>query len=312
MIKFIAAFLVICIHCNLSQYGTSGELIIGFARFAVPIFFMISGFFSYFEDDSIAIRKYKTRIIKLVKLLILSNLLYLSLTLYFGNCPLNLSSIFDLNNLIRYFVFNATPDILGGHLWFVQALIYCYVIFLIFKKCGFDPSKLYKIIPILLLVSLIITEFSSIAGINIDGYYCKNFLLMGLPFYMLGYLINDKKSYVITISNKAIIGAILFGIVLTVLEIIFTGVYTTLYVGTIVLTISIFIFCIKNPQTFKFKIFEWIGGNLYTYIYVLHLIFVGTVMHRFNLGLFSPIIVFVITIFVSTVVYLLNKKFNII
>lgn len=46
--KAIACFFIICIHIQFQ--GNLGSIILDFARFAVPLFFMISGFFTYYTD----------------------------------------------------------------------------------------------------------------------------------------------------------------------------------------------------------------------------------------------------------------------
>ena len=57
VIKCISAFFVICIHCTLQYSGKIGIAIDGIIRVAVPIFFLISGYYSYFEDNEVA-KKY--------------------------------------------------------------------------------------------------------------------------------------------------------------------------------------------------------------------------------------------------------------
>lgn len=53
--KGIAAFAVVLIHCTLP--GVPGEIIKGIARFAVPLFFLISGYFAYGREDAVLRRR---------------------------------------------------------------------------------------------------------------------------------------------------------------------------------------------------------------------------------------------------------------
>ena len=74
----MAIFAVVCIHCGVFPIGGTKNLIIdAVSRFAVPVFFLISGFYSYYDDNSKTLDKYKKRMIKLIKLLIIGNILYL-------------------------------------------------------------------------------------------------------------------------------------------------------------------------------------------------------------------------------------------
>ena len=54
--------------------------------------------------------------------------------------------------------------------------------------------------------------------------YYRNFLFMGLPFFTLGYLIHDKKDILTEkISNSFLIAFGIFGLLLTVLEVLVVG-----------------------------------------------------------------------------------------
>lgn len=94
---------------------------------------------------------------------------------------------------------------------------------------------------------------------------------MGLPFFTLGYLIHDKKDILTEkISNSFLIAFGIFGLLLTILEVIVVG-KLDVYIGTIIFSVCIFIWCVKNPDTLNFKINEFIGEKLYILIYILHL-----------------------------------------
>lgn len=61
-LKFMAIFAVVCIHCGVFPIGGTKYLIIdAVSRFTVPIFFLISEFYSYYDDNSKALDKYKKR-----------------------------------------------------------------------------------------------------------------------------------------------------------------------------------------------------------------------------------------------------------
>ena len=141
-IKFIAIIAVICIHCQLNNIGTKGLVIDALSRFAVPIFFLISGFFSYYANNSQAMIKYRNRIIRLVKLFVIGNILYLGFDIY--TCKISdfssIVSVFDLNHLFNYIFLDVSPW--GVHLWFILALIYCYALYYILTKINISPQSL--------------------------------------------------------------------------------------------------------------------------------------------------------------------------
>ena len=77
VIKCLAIFSVIIIHCGIFSLGRKGTVIEGLARFAVPFFFLISGYYSYYKLNNKSMMKYKERIIRLTKLLIISSILFI-------------------------------------------------------------------------------------------------------------------------------------------------------------------------------------------------------------------------------------------
>lgn len=300
-LKTICIFAVICIHCMFYKTGPIGASIDALSRFAVPVFFLISGFYSYYKDNDKAIYKYKTRIIRLIKLIIISNVVYFiffTITRYHWDIFKYITKIMN-KPLIDYIVFNLSPT--ASLLWFLQALLYCYIIFLILCKINFKFEKLYVLIPILLIINLLLGEIGHVLNFKFSLLYSRNFLFMGLPFFILGYMIHDKQEIITNkISNDFILLSILPLCALTVVETLLTG-KSELYIGSIFLSSLLFIWCIKNPDTLKFDITEWIGGKLYILMYVLHYLIIQVL--KLNLGYFNPIIIFIVTAIVSSAIY---------
>lgn len=306
-LKFIAIFSVIAIHCiNVNGMQEKFEILLGLMRFAVPVFFLISGFYSYYENNEKALQKYKTRIIRLLKLIIASNIFYIITTPKFYNL-MNYSTIFNFKSILACLIFNL--PLIKGHLWFLDALLYCYILVFILSKVKINLNKFYFIIPLLLIVNLSLGEISSIIGISIEYFYYRNFIFTGLPFFMIGYLIHDKLDFIENnISNKFILLTLLPICGLTIIE--STYAITDLYLGTILFSTMIFIWCILNPNKLNFKITNLIGGKLYGYIYILHIFVVFTLLKdlSINLGWFNPILVFTVTTILSYLVYLFINK----
>lgn len=307
--KTLAVFGIICIHCSLINLGTGGLIINALSRFSVPIFFLISGFYSYYADNSVALNKYKSRLIKLITLFIIASFLYFAYNV-FTNRYADISSLLpllSLGNIIRYIFFNIAP--FGMHLWFLLALIYCYILYYLWIDFKGKPDILYKFIPILLFLFIIMSEFCTIMGISLPSEYYRNFLFMGLPFFTLGYLIHDKEYFIINkFSNLSLIIIGIFGMLLTIVEVLFVG-KQDMFIGTIIYTICIFIWCIKNPNTFNFKITDYIGGKLYISMYVLHLIVVFMILPQ-NLGYLGPVICFIITAIISAIINFILEELN--
>ena len=128
LIKLFASYMVVFIHVPF--YGISGNIINALARFAVPFFFLISGFFSF----NIPLEKIKERTKRIVTITVFSSILYflfkIAVLLYYGDIS-NVVSYFigflNLESLIKLFVFNYPFS--SGHIWYLLALIYVYIIF---------------------------------------------------------------------------------------------------------------------------------------------------------------------------------------
>ena len=309
VMKCLAIFAVMCGH---STYflGTGGLVLDGIIRFTVPFFFLISGFFSFFTDNTYATEKYKARTMKLFKLMIISNLIffiYFIITNRFGDNSFYILWLLDIHNIFNFLILNVPPTAL--HLWFIQSLLYCYIIYYFLSKFQINPNRLYKYIPILFILCLILGEFFIKAGIKLPIEYYRNFLFMGLPFFALGYLIHDKEDKIKElVSNRFLICLIVFGCMLAVLEVLTVGV-ADLFISSIMVASGLFIWCIKNPVKLqRFRISSFIGQNLYASMYVLHLIIAEMLVAHGIMGYLNPFIVFILTAIVSYIIYLVLKN----
>ena len=285
-------------------------------RFAVPVFFLISGYYSYFSDNNIAKQKYKKRAIKLLILIVISNLIYFIFDIITGKTALTnelLQNKFSARSIFNFLILNVSPT--SGHLWFLNSLLYCYIIYLIMSKFGISHKKLYKYIPILLITNIMMGEIAYTMKVYTTSMYYRNFLFTGLPFFTLGYLINDKQEKIKNkISNKMISITIILSCILIVLERLSTG-KIELFIGTIFLSVSLFIWCVLNSNKLNFKVLSWIGEKLYTYIYIMQGIVIELLReYQIGIGLenskvcyINTIIVFLLTVGISIIIYFFEK-----
>lgn len=316
ILKCLSAFAVICIHCSLQSSGRVGIIIDALIRFAVPVFFLISGYYSYFTNNNVSLQKYKKRAIRLIVLIIVSNLTYFIFDIITGKAALtgeDLIKKLDVKSIFNFLILNVS--LTSGHLWFLNSLLYCYIIYIIMSKLEIDHKKLYKYIPILLIANIMIGEVLYTMRIYTLSMYYRNFLFTGLPFFTLGYLIHDKQEKINNkISNKMILITIIFSCVLIVIERLSTG-KIELFIGTIFLSISLFVWSILNPNKLNLKILGWIGKNLYTHIYILQGIVIELLReYQKNAGLenskvcyMNTVIVFIVTVLISIIVYVITK-----
>lgn len=326
-IKIVAAFFVVCIHVSFPK--TVGSIVIGFARFAVPFFFMISGFFSYYEDKSLLECKYKRKIMHLLKLFSGSVVLYFfynSFVQIVNNSFLEyVENIFSFNSFAELLIFNNVR--VTEALWFIPALIYVYVVFYVIEKKKIT-NKMYFLIPVLFLIGVILREMlefiPNLPGIFSKSYLYRNFLFVGIPFFMLGHYIRvNEKKLSDKFSDFALVTLMIIGSAQAVLCNIFHA-SKSVYVGTLVAVFALFVFAVKNEDKINLPFLSKLGARYSLYVYIFHILIrelikklIGIVNPNETvnncLSWIMPILVFIVTLFVSIIyVKIKNQLINII
>ena len=126
ILKCVCAFLVICIHIPFP--GVLGEYIKSLSRIAVPVFFMITGFFY----RNIIIKETEWKQIKKISLMLAASLLLYFLWDIFKLIIKSESFIeyikneISIKNIIGFALLNRTP--FSIHLWYLSAILYILLI----------------------------------------------------------------------------------------------------------------------------------------------------------------------------------------
>ena len=196
VLSLLAIWGVLFIHsqvpCSLNSFaGLFQNIIVGFSRFAVPFFFVISGFLFFLKGDSLFdyFLKQKKRIRTLLLPYLCWCLIFI-LIIFFVNKIVELNSdYFMLLNNGDYFDFFKyvflTPA--AFHLWYIRDLM---VLVVISPLIGYF---LRKNSYITLSLGLIFTI----------SFWGKNFIPSGVLFYCLGAYYAIKKKYLFgDISNR--------------------------------------------------------------------------------------------------------------
>lgn len=274
ILKAICALLVVAIH---SAYNPIfGQYIIAIARCAVPIFFIITG---YYYKDIVKHHREKQQILKIFSLLLLGISIYgieYCVLNFINGTPIQVSiaQILSPVNIFQFLLFNVT--FVSGHLWYLSALLYVLIISR-FIYC----KKAWKLVvlstPILLLIDLMFGKYSLVIfGREFPYIYLRNFIFVGIPYFTIGTIIrqkeSNKKSY-----HKVWGWNICILIILNIFE-RFTLVSLNLnaerdqYVVTTFLAISLFVFFKRRSN--KISLLEGllavIGKKYSTWIYILH------------------------------------------
>jgi len=320
ILKTICAFMVVFAHAPI--VGTCGEYGNVLARVSVPLFFMISGFFF---DSVVSNKKEWKHVKKLLMLLLLSNLTYFLFntvkSLILGNVDSFFHKLFSAKTLVRFFFLNVSP--FSSHLWYLGAILYVYVLAVCYGK---NPSiqqilgrMLPILIPVLLLGDLILGTYSLLLfGREFPYVIVRNFLFVGIPYFMIGVIMKNKEESLDQIRKHGILMvslAFLFCLT-TILErtILVMNDLKSMrehYISTTLLSLVLFIIfsdCSWNDG--RLKLVKLIGRKHSLMIYVIHPLFITlirAIMIRMGINdlyLFvRPVIVFIVSILFSVIFY---------
>ena len=266
-IKLLASYFVVFIHFMLP--GDLGDAVKAVARFAVPFFFMCSGYFSYGNTPEI-IRK---KALHILKLFLIATMIYAFLEIgvlileqeYNQVLVYFLYNFFNTEKWIKCILFNVPP--ICTFLWYLLAMFYVYLIYYFVTKFNI-PDRGTDISSIILLVlHLVIWHSFLVYEITDDTFYVRNFLFVGYPFVTIGRMLKKHQDKLpqlkaITISLLLIIGSIC-----SILSCFAFG-SKSLPFGAIVISITLMLVCITTKQPQKPII---VNAGIYSmYIYLFH------------------------------------------
>ncbi len=269
LMKLLAAYFV-CIQHTVNSEGVFSYLLV-LTRVAVPLFFMVTGY--YIADSNP--RKYIKKILAIIVEMML---------LYFGidflkaciqrNAFSYLKNIVSISSIIKFVVFNKMP--FAGHGWYLWALIYSYpIVFICVKKKKIVSELLLTVFGIAVLLAL--GKYSILLfGIDIEPYYTMTWYAVGIPFLFIGNYICNYKNYITQYQKKLPMLIIVFFIFNLlerfVLQSYIINATRETYFCTIVLSILIFVFFLEwNPKSNLKALASW--GKLYsTDVYIYHIL----------------------------------------
>ena len=318
LLKGVACFLIVWMHCNA---GTMVDSVIACAaRFGIPIFFMVSGFFAYRISTDNYSKVLCKKIVHIIKYIIIASIVYvlwywIIYPIINGLKPQSFSQyfapLFTKKRLFDLLVLNVNP--FSGTLWFLNALLYCYLIWLLLSKIN-NKKIIYVVALIVLFGGIVLRGFIQIKHLipeEVNINYFRNWLFLGLPFYIIGYAINENKERIIKISSeKQLLLVAGLGLVVSFAERLLVPL--EVFFGTVVVTIALFVFAIKKPNVKKIPIINKVGERFCFAIYIMHPIVrdgIDRALSKTSIGgnklvlFINPIIVFLICFLISILIY---------
>lgn len=287
IIKLFAAYMVVFIH--ISFQGTLGKYVLCLARFAVPFFFIISGYFSYNSIKTNNSREIDRKIKSTGRIYLYSIFGYILMFICILRKPEKvmdwLSAGKKTEAVFNFFLWNKFAMIEMEHLWYLGALLYCYLMFRCFSK----KTSIIQYLPALLIVNLVCSEFRVMFGIGeIPNYITRNAWFCALPCFSIGWVLRDKferNEKMLSFKSEIFFGLAILSELIVLIEMTVFGI-AELYVGSIFTAIFLLLFGIK-ARISKDSILRVVTNVDSSFIYIFHS--VTAVILRIVLGKFGVI-----------------------
>ena len=283
IMKAIACIHVVLIHCMFPEPVGIGVKASG--RFAVPLFFCISGYFfsSKAELDSSSILRKLRHVLWLI---IGSEIFYIIFSVLFWGLwdPANRNTLyvnyFKQGWIEKYFILGQSP--VFAHLWFLYALAVIYALCLFFINTRKKLRLSWLTIPISLISIIFMQEFNSLRlvrnGILIPGsagiiMMSSFFFFRALPFFLIGTILREKKEQGAFAPSPAKLRLLTVLIIVFQICAIAEGYLFSICqftLGSMAAMVCMMIFSIMKPNL-KIGRLDFIGEKLSMYVYVLHI-----------------------------------------
>lgn len=277
ILKALCAFCVVTIHARFP--GRVGDYIDAWTRMAVPIFFMITGFF---YKDTQRQKREAEQIIRVLALGLASNALYIAWHTFFefgGNLGSYLRFAATPQNLWGYLTLNESP--FGYHLWYLSAMLYVLIIVYVLNRVfpRHAERMLFIAAPFLLLINLVFGNYSLLL---LQSEYrtviTRNFLFVGMPYFAVGMFLRTYRGIVeaLVAKRRLLASAILFFLLTTCMEKFLSDAFRYCtnrehYASTAFLSILVFSAFTSPFWEGKLPILHDVGRKHATGIYMVHL-----------------------------------------
>ena len=323
ILKSICAFLIVSIHAPFP--GEAGMYFMSLTRMAVPVFFMITGFFY----DGVRRRgRVNAQIMKVFRLFLSANILYfgwgLANAAADGRVGAFVSENFGFRKLLRFVFLNEA--LFSSHLWYLGALLYVLVIKAALDKWFPQTSDkiLYALTPVLLLGDLLLGKYSMVVfGRAFPHVLVRNFLFVGVPYFSIGCYLYEKRDRISIRRERNILLIILFAGT-TLLErylLVRSGLNPPRdhYISSTFLAAAAFILFLNSGRDQpRATLLEKIGREYSAFIFIIHPLLLQIMEKAVGLSgsvavaevytAVRPVAIYAASILLAEIYYIIKKK----
>lgn len=272
-LKCLACIGVVFIHIKFP--GDIGNYIAALSRSAVAIFFLVSGYYLFNQDNKVVEVKLVKRIKHIALLTVLAFAFYFlweSFVRFWGGglekvLAWYVEELFTLESFLSLIFFSV--DVVVGHLWYLVALLQAYIVLFILYKFRLSIVAYIVAIP-LIITHIIVMTVVTVNGMDISMHIFRSVWFYALPFIVVGMLLKKYEKWldqnVISILFCILLA---FGVGLTLIERTLVG-NLQVFFGTVFMAISSFMLAVRYPEVRHIKLLSYIGEKYSTGIYILH------------------------------------------
>lgn len=299
-LKAVTAWFVILNHAYFP--GVFGQYVAMISHFASPIFFITAGYFAVHTKAP----KTKKSIKKMCRYILFAYTINLVRIFIVNDCNFKYfctffqENIFSVRHILFFFLFNETY--ISGIVWFLFAMLYCYLFRLLLKR-----EWLIKLSYVLTALSCLIVVFAAIFDYHVP---INNVWMRGFPFFAIGgyirlYLEREKHP----ISRLSALLVALVGILIITISFFMEN--QLWHIGTLLLSPSIYY--IAAQSNIKKNILCPLGFKYSFMVYIIHPIIIHVYdSFRPMPGLLEswmrPIYIIILTILVALLYYLIKDS----
>ncbi|MBQ3065995.1 MAG: acyltransferase family protein [Clostridia bacterium] len=274
LFKLFLCYLVIAIHLAHETYWH-----FPLYRLAVPMFFLISGYFNYSADRERLLHGAHVFLKRTVHYMLIGFSVYIVFD--FIGCFINgngvgyyFTTLFYEDFLLEFFFLNRPITYTGAQLWFLIALFVVSLIHLLLVKL--DRLHLYRIIiPVCFLIYFFFAGYMYLLqDTDMPIRYTRNAFFFGLPNFALGFTL---AKYRLHEKTKLRFCYLLLGIACFFLQIAEYHLVKTpncsleMYVTGVCSAVLLLLFFLSIPHAECPLYYRWVGKNAPFYIYILHM-----------------------------------------
>lgn len=279
--KYIAAIGVILVHIPFP--GPIGKSLAATGSGGVCLFAVISGY-ACFGDSKEASEKILRRLKRISLITAVTLAIYVIFSFFLmssiGQSELWIRGFSDPRSYLRMIVLGDFEFFYAAFLWYMIALIYCYIIFYFLIR--YNKTKIiYILLPVTVILRIAAGIYISTPGA--DWHIRNNFLAGVLPMMCVGYALAEHKSKIEKLSMEFLItGTVLSAAVMFASASFRINGLDLSQPFIMLFTTVLFMTGIRRPESHIIKPVAYLGQKDSLYIYLFHVIVILVLRNIIN------------------------------